>query len=68
MIDQRIFKPYDIRGIYPTELNEEAAYAIGRAFARKAKAKEIIIGSDMRLSGPVLKEKLIAGIIDEMEG
>jgi len=64
-IDEKIFKSYDIRGIYPTELNEEAAYAIGRAFARRAKAKSIVVGSDMRLSGPQLKAKLIEGITDE---
>ncbi len=65
MINPIIFKSYDIRGIYPSELNEEAAYSIGRAFARKANAKEITVGSDMRLSGPVLKKALIEGITDE---
>lgn len=60
-----IFKSYDVRGIYPTELNEEAAYAIGRAFARKSKASAIVVGSDMRISSPVLKKKLIEGIVDE---
>ena len=69
MINEKIFKAYDIRGVYPDELNEEAAFAIGRAFARKAKleyeVKEIVVGSDMRLSGPQLKEQLIAGIISE---
>jgi len=61
----KIFKSYDIRGIYPDELNEDAAYLIGRAFAKRALAKEVIVGSDMRLSGPALKEKLIAGIVDQ---
>jgi phosphomannomutase len=69
MINEKIFKAYDIRGIYPSELNEEAAFAIGRAFARKAKldyeVEEIVVGSDMRLSGPQLKEQLIAGITSE---
>ncbi len=65
MINEKIFKAYDIRGTYPDELNEEAAYAVGRAFARRSKAKEIIVGSDMRLSGPALKQKLIQGITDE---
>lgn len=65
MINEKIFKAYDIRGTYPDELDEEAAYAIGRAFALRSKAKEIIVGSDMRLSGPVLKERLIKGITDE---
>ncbi|MBI2054122.1 MAG: phosphomannomutase/phosphoglucomutase [Candidatus Staskawiczbacteria bacterium] len=64
-INQTIFKSYDIRGIYPEELNEEAAYLIGRAFAKKSKAEIIAVGSDMRLSGPVLKKSLIRGITDE---
>jgi phosphomannomutase len=60
-----IFKAYDIRGIYPQDLNEESAYAIGRAFARKSCAKTVTVGTDMRLSGPALKKELIRGIIDE---
>lgn len=64
-INPIIFKSYDIRGIYPTELNEESAYQIGRAFARKSGAKNVTVGSDMRLSGPALKKALIKGITDE---
>lgn len=64
-ISPKIFKSYDIRGIYPLELNEEAAYAIGRAFARRAQADRIVVGTDMRLSGPMLKTELIRGITDE---
>lgn len=60
-----IFKSYDIRGIYPSELNEDVAYLVGRAFARKSKAKNITVATDMRLSGPALKKSLIRGIIDE---
>lgn len=65
MINESIFKSYDIRGIYPSELNEDAAYLIGRAFARRSGAKRITVGSDMRLSGPALKKALINGITDE---
>jgi phosphomannomutase len=65
MLNFSIFKSYDIRGIYPQELNEEAAYAIGRAYARRVKTAEILVGSDMRLSGPALKTELIRGITDE---
>jgi phosphomannomutase len=64
-INPNIFKPYDIRGIYPKELNDQAAYLIGRAFARCSGAKKITVGSDMRLSGPALKRSLIKGITDE---
>lgn len=68
MIDEGIFRSYDIRGKYPDELNEEAAYAVGRAFARRAAgvgAKEAVVGFDMRLSGPALKKEIIRGITDE---
>jgi len=65
MINPNIFKSYDIRGVYPKELNEETAYAIGRAFARRAEASAVTVGMDMRLSGPQLKAELIRGITDE---
>jgi len=64
-INPTIFKSYDVRGVYPSELNEDTAYLIGRAFARKAEAKKITVGSDMRLSSPALKKALIRGITDE---
>jgi phosphomannomutase len=60
-----IFKAYDIRGIYPTELNEEGAYAIGRAFVTFLGASEVIVGHDMRLSGPSLFEAVTRGIMDQ---
>ena len=64
-INPNIFKAYDIRGIYSSELNEDSAYLIGRAFAVHAKAKKITVGTDMRLSSPALKKSLIRGITDE---
>ncbi len=64
-INPGIFKAYDIRGIYPTELNEEGAYAIGRAFVTFLNAQEVIVGRDMRLSGPSLFERVTAGIMDQ---
>jgi len=68
-VDRSIFKAYDIRGIYPNQLDENMAYRIGRAYAtfilsENPKTKNIVVGSDMRLSSPALKEKLISGIID----
>ncbi|MEK7067601.1 MAG: phosphomannomutase/phosphoglucomutase, partial [Patescibacteria group bacterium] len=64
-INPTIFKSYDIRGIYPDELNKEAAYAIGRAYARRTRAEQIVVGSDMRLSSPTLKEQFVRGVTDE---
>ncbi|ABU57315.1 phosphomannomutase/phosphoglucomutase [Roseiflexus castenholzii] len=60
-----IFKAYDIRGIYPTELNEEGAYAIGRAFVTFLGAREVIVGHDMRLSGPAIFSAVTRGIMDQ---
>jgi len=63
-IDTSIFKAYDIRGTYPSQLNEETIYKIGRAFVEFLKVKEVALGYDMRLSTPSLKPHLIAGIND----
>ena len=60
-----IFKAYDVRGVYPAEINEEIAYNIGRAFAVFTQAKKIIIGRDMRVSGIALVENFAQGVIDQ---
>ena len=61
-VNLSIFKFYDIRGIYPTEIDEEAAYKIGQGFVEYTNAKNILIGQDMRLSSPALFEALVRGI------
>lgn len=53
-INPSIFRSYDIRGNYPSELNEEIAFKIGEAFLKLTKAKKVAIGRDCRLSSPVL--------------
>ncbi len=68
-INETIFKAYDIRGIYPTQLDEELAYKVGRAYGtfilkENPKAKNVVVGADMRLSSPSLKKELIKGLID----
>lgn len=65
MSDPSIFKAYDIRGIYPDQLNEETAYSVGRAFATFIPTPEVIVGRDMRLSGPPLVKNLIRGLTDQ---
>jgi phosphomannomutase len=60
-----IFKAYDIRGIYPEQLDEEAAYAIGRAFVTFLKADKVLVGRDMRLSGPSVFDAVTRGIMDQ---
>jgi phosphomannomutase len=60
-LDAKVFKAYDVRGIYPTELDEEGAYAIGRAYAEHFEPREIAVGRDMRLSSPSMAEAVIRG-------
>ena len=60
-----IFKAYDIRGIYPTELDEPGAHAIGRAFVTLLGARRVIVGHDMRLSGPALFAEVTRGIMEQ---
>jgi phosphomannomutase len=56
-----IFKAYDVRGLYPTELDEVGFHQIGRAFVAYLNAKRIGVGRDMRLSSPSLATAFIAG-------
>jgi phosphomannomutase len=60
-ISRDIFKAYDIRGIYPRDLDEEAARLIGRAFIAYLKAKRIAVGRDMRVSAPAMAAAFIQG-------
>ena len=62
--DPSIFKAYDIRGIYPDRLNEAVAYAVGRAFVSFLACAEVVVGRDMRLSSPAIKENLLNGLPD----
>lgn len=64
-VDPSIFKAYDIRGVYPDPLNEEVAYAVGRAFVNLLACEEVVVGRDMRLSSPAIKEHLIRGLTEQ---
>ncbi|MDH2045871.1 phosphomannomutase CpsG [Acinetobacter johnsonii] len=58
------FKAYDIRGKLGTELNEEIAYKIGRAYGQIYQPKKIVVGCDIRLSSEDLKQAIIKGLND----
>ncbi|HWE81959.1 MAG TPA: phosphomannomutase/phosphoglucomutase [Gaiellaceae bacterium] len=64
MLDPSAFKAYDVRALYPSELDEEGAYAIGRAFAEQFEPRRIAVGRDMRLSSPSMAEAVISGAAD----
>jgi phosphomannomutase len=61
MLEPDVFKAYDVRGIYPTEIDEEGAYAIGRAYVEEFSPKRIAVGHDMRVSGPQMVAALTEG-------
>ncbi len=77
-IDTSIFKAYDIRGVYDTQINESVAYAIGQAYAQcilgltesesstsdSSTKKTVVVGKDVRLSGPALFTALTQGLLD----
>lgn len=58
------FKAYDIRGELGTELNEDIAYRIGRAYGEFLKPKTIVVGGDVRLTSEALKLALAKGLMD----
>ncbi|MFL0798841.1 MAG: phosphomannomutase [Agarilytica sp.] len=58
------FKAYDIRGKVPSELNEDVAYRVGRAFVDFLDAKSVVVGHDIRLTSESLSDALVKGITD----
>ena len=64
VLDPKVFKAYDVRGIYPDELDEAGAYAIGRAYVDEFEPRAIAVGRDMRLSSPSMAEAVIRGAAD----
>lgn len=67
-MNRKIFREYDIRGVYPVEINEKTAYIIGKSYGSilQTKYKKTIctVGHDNRLSSPSLHKSLIQGLID----
>jgi len=60
-----IFKAYDVRGLYPTELDEAAVRQIGRAYVAYLKARRIGVSRDMRVSSPGLAAAFIQGVREQ---
>ena len=60
-----IFKAYDVRGIYGQNLTEDIAYKIGRAFVYFLKCKNVVVGTDMRLSSPKLSKAFMKGAAEQ---
>ena len=65
-IDTNIFREYDVRGVYPTGINEDVAYIFGRAFGtyiKKFNKYKCVVGHDNRYSSDSLTKNLIKGIL-----
>jgi phosphomannomutase len=77
VVEPEIFKAYDVRGLYPEQIDEEVAYHVARAFARvlarlgqeggaaRRGGLRIAVGRDMRLSSPALAGAFVRGLADE---
>jgi len=65
MVNPAIFKAYDIRGVYPSEIDEDAAYRIGRAIVTFLNVNQVAVGHDMRVSSPQLAQAVMHGIMDQ---
>jgi phosphomannomutase len=64
VLDSKVFKAYDVRGIYASEIDEEGAYAIGHAFVEQFEPKRIAVGHDMRVTSPAMAEAVTDGAAD----
>jgi phosphomannomutase len=64
MLDPNVFKAYDVRGLYGSELDEEGAYAIGRAYVEQFSPAQIAVGRDMRVSSPTMARAVVEGAAD----
>ncbi|NLN75121.1 MAG: phosphomannomutase/phosphoglucomutase [Armatimonadetes bacterium] len=64
-INKNIFKAYDIRGLYPQEIDDDAAYRIARAYVSLIDCKRVVVSHDMRESADQFEAATIRGLIDQ---
>jgi phosphomannomutase len=64
VLSPAVFKAYDVRGVHPSELDEEGAYAIGRAYVEHFEPRRIAVGRDMRVSSSTMAAAVIEGAAD----
>jgi phosphomannomutase len=64
VLEPTVFKAYDVRGVYGRDLDEDGAYAVGRAYVEQFEPRRIAVGRDMRVSSPKMAAALIDGAAD----
>ncbi|NLA33225.1 MAG: phosphomannomutase/phosphoglucomutase [Mollicutes bacterium] len=66
MIDTGVFRAYDLRGLYPEQINNDFAYTLGQSFGSyvlKQNINEVLVAHDNRLSSPGLEQRLVEGLL-----
>lgn len=63
-IADNTFKSYDIRAVYPTDINEELVYKVAQGYVKKFNPQKVVVGRDVRESGPQLHEATVKGFTD----
>jgi phosphomannomutase len=61
VLDPKVFKAYDVRGVYGQDIDEEGAYAVARAYVEHFEPRKIAVGRDMRISSPSMAKAAIEG-------
>ena len=64
VLNPKVFKAYDVRGLYGSELDEEGAYAIGRAYVEHFEPRTVAVGRDMRVSAETMAAAVMDGAAD----
>jgi len=64
MIDEKIFRAYDVRGTYPDQVNEDVAYRVARAYAKKIKPENVVVGRDIREASSSMFISVVRGLIE----
>ncbi len=64
MLDPSVFKAYDVRGLYPGQLDEDGAYLTGRAYVEQFEPRSVAVGRDMRVSSPAVADAVMSGCAD----
>src|ERR1041384_5265443 len=64
MLDPKVFKAYDVRGVYGTEIDEDGAYRVGRAYVEHFEPRTVAVGRDMRVSSDSIAAAVREGAAD----
>ena len=64
MLEPKVFKAYDVRGVHGVEIDEDGAYRVGRAYVEHFEPRTVAVGRDMRVSSPTMAAAVIEGVAD----